>query len=78
MLKLDIEGSEGAVIAELARSGALSRIANLTMEYHYGSPSSENSLGAIVVCLEGAGFVVEPFSEDAHTTYSVSLRALRR
>ncbi len=77
LLKLDIEGCEGDVIRELNMSGALGRIGALTLEYH-DTTSSKNNLGPLISILESHHWKVEPFSEDPHTTYTLSLRTKMR
>lgn len=73
LLKLDIEGSEGGVLRDLDKTQTISRIHTIVMEYHH-LPSEGNSLGEIISILEKYNWEVEPFSEDAHTVYSLSLR----
>lgn len=77
-LKLDIEGSEGGVLRELDKAGVLAKIQAITMEYHDIPAYAENSLGEIIALLEKYNWKVEPFSEDAHTIYSLSLRTRSR
>lgn len=74
ILKLDIEGSEGGVLREIEKAGALTRIRAVVMEYHEMPHSKENQLSEIISILEKNDWLVEPFSEDIHTTYSLSLR----
>jgi len=78
LLKLDIEGSEGGVLRELDAAGVLGKIEAVNMEYHDIPAHTENSLGDIIALLEKHNWRVEPFSEDAHTVYSLSLRTRRR
>ena len=54
-LKLNIEGQELGVIRELAASGALARIRNVTIEYH-GWKDARPCLGPLLILLEEAGF----------------------
>ncbi len=53
-LKLDIEGSEDAVLTEAAEKLPLVR--NLFVEYHHGSGSLDGRLETILRILDGAGF----------------------
>jgi FkbM family methyltransferase len=57
LLKLDIEGSEDAVIQELAESGALGRIKNIVCEYHHHIAGPPSHLSGMLAILESAGFV---------------------
>ena len=56
-LKLDIEGTEGAVLAECAH--ALPQVHHLFIEYHETHHPERNSLPAILSILERAGFDYE-------------------
>ena len=51
-LKLDIEGSEGLVVKELADSNKLTMIERLSMEYHYYPENKNNSLPELLQNLE--------------------------
>ncbi|MCE5228700.1 FkbM family methyltransferase [bacterium] len=53
-LKLDIEGSEDAVLAEAA--GKLGAVENMFIEYHHGAGMPDGRLEAIFRILDGAGF----------------------
>jgi hypothetical protein len=53
-LKMDIEGAEGEVIAELARNNALSRVRACAIEYHHFS-ETENRLEDILAALAKNG-----------------------
>jgi len=57
LLKLDIEGSEDAVLLELSESGALSRIENIVCEYHHHISGPPSRLSGMLTVLERAGFV---------------------
>jgi FkbM family methyltransferase len=54
LLKLDVEGSEEAVIMEMAESGKLKCVRRLIMEYHYARHG--NSLEKIIATLDDNGF----------------------
>ena len=56
LLKLDIEGAENDVIAELAASGKLSLIREMIVEYHLHINFSDDHLGQFLFHLESAGF----------------------
>jgi FkbM family methyltransferase len=55
LLKMDIEGAEAAVVAELADTGRLTRIRRITMEFHHNVPSA-GRLSETLQTLERAGF----------------------
>ncbi len=54
-MKMDIEGTEAAVLREIAPR--LADIDRIFCEYHYSAALPDNSLAAIASLLEGAGFV---------------------
>ena len=56
LLKLDVEGAEGAVLADLASSGSLSRVRELVIEYHHHMGGEPSRLGKFIATLEEAGF----------------------
>jgi FkbM family methyltransferase len=56
ILKLDVEGAEGAVIAELAASNALQHIKQIFIEYHFDGVHTMYPLGEMLSVLERAGF----------------------
>jgi hypothetical protein len=53
LLKLDIEGSEGLVIKEMA--GHFNKVNNLIMEYHYQADNADNKLSDILKVIEDSG-----------------------
>jgi FkbM family methyltransferase len=56
LLKLDVEGAEGRVLADLIDSGALARVKRLHLEYHHHIDAGRNDLSATLAQLERAGF----------------------
>jgi FkbM family methyltransferase len=64
LLKIDIEGAEGSVIAELERSGKLGLIRDIIMEYHYNPDNQENSLPKLIDTLEKNGFRILVFANE--------------
>jgi FkbM family methyltransferase len=52
-LKLDIEGSEGGVLADLEEAGALERVQEIGLEHH---PRGADDLPRLLQTLAGAGF----------------------
>src|SRR5262249_35452673 len=52
-LKLDVEGSEEAILDDLHSSGALARVDELALEFH---PSPEHELGQLLQKLSDTGF----------------------
>jgi FkbM family methyltransferase len=69
LLKLDIEGGEWEVFADLVASGKLARIHRLAIEYHHRFGTTEVKMSRFLKILEDAGY-----------TYSlgVDIRAERR
>ncbi len=55
-LKMDIEGGEGAVLEELASSGALANIKAMAVEYHHHLVPGEDKLASFLGILEDRGF----------------------
>lgn len=55
LLKLDIEGSEGAVMKEIAAK--FDTVENLIMEYHYQADNAGNKLGDILKVIENSNHV---------------------
>jgi hypothetical protein len=55
-LKLDVEGSEFAILTELARSGKLDRVAQIGVEFHHHIRADEDELSALLLLLEQNGF----------------------
>jgi FkbM family methyltransferase len=56
LLKLDVEGSEDDVLAELVDSNAFSRIRQLVVEYHHQLDPGRDFLGAFLERLRDQGF----------------------
>lgn len=56
LLKLDVEGAEHAVLAELIESRAITRIDRLAIEYHHRMGGSSSQMGSFLKLLEGEGF----------------------
>jgi FkbM family methyltransferase len=59
LLKLDIEGSELAVLEDLAESGKLALVEQIILEYHHHIVPSEDRLGALLALFESHGFGYE-------------------
>jgi FkbM family methyltransferase len=55
-LKLDVEGAEAVVIAELERSGKLGLVERMAIEYHHHVEEGEDRLGDLLAILERNGF----------------------
>lgn len=65
LLKVDIEGSEGNVMRELAQSGKLKQIDQIIMEFHHDPISNpDNSLIEMLSILQTGGFDIT----EAHVT----------
>lgn len=56
ILKLDVEGAEGEVLAELAESDTLRHIKQIFIEYHFDGVHTKYPLGHMLGILEAAGF----------------------
>jgi FkbM family methyltransferase len=56
LLKLDVEGSEHDVLADLAGTGKLALVDQIVMEYHHHMKPDEDRLGAFLSVLEERGF----------------------
>jgi FkbM family methyltransferase len=56
LLKLDVEGAEDDVLAELADSGAIARVSQLVVEYHHQLDPQRDFLGAFLERLRDHGF----------------------
>ena len=56
LLKLDVEGAEDDVLAELVDSGAVSRVRQLVVEYHHQLDPTRDFLGPFLERLGNQGF----------------------
>jgi FkbM family methyltransferase len=56
LVKLDIEGAEEDVLAELAESGAIKRVQQLIVEYHHQLDPDRDAVGAFLERLRALGF----------------------
>ncbi len=56
LLKLDVEGSEGEVIADLRSSGKIGLIRRMVIEYHHKIDGNASCLAGFLSLLEEAGF----------------------
>jgi FkbM family methyltransferase len=63
LLKLDVEGAEWDVFADLRNSGALSRIKRMIIEYHHRVDSPRCEFGRFLQMLEDANFTYDIFSD---------------
>ena len=63
LLKVDIEGAEGAVIEDLHRAGALRRISRIAIEFHHNVPGAGRLPDTLRV-LEDAHFGYELFADQ--------------
>jgi FkbM family methyltransferase len=55
-LKLDVEGAETGVIAELQASGRIRNIAQMVVEYHHHIDKKQDNFSILLAQLEQAGF----------------------
>src|SRR5262249_17757715 len=56
LLKVDIEGAETIVLPELAKSGKLSLVKKMHLEYHHHISGSLDQLSSVLKLLEEFGF----------------------
>jgi FkbM family methyltransferase len=56
LLKLDVEGSEFDVVTDLVRSGKISRILRMAVEYHHKIGGQSSCFAKFLQLLEDAGF----------------------
>lgn len=73
LLKLDVEGSEIAVVEDLAESGKMRLIDQVLMEYHHHIDPNEDRLGYLLALLERNGF-----GYDVRATAPLPFRARRQ
>jgi FkbM family methyltransferase len=59
LLKLDVEGSEGAVLTDLATSGKLALVDKMIIEYHHHLGNEQLSLAQVLMLVEEGGFDVQ-------------------
>jgi FkbM family methyltransferase len=82
LLKLDIEGSEGVVISELAQANKLQHVREIIFEYHYNTLNTENNFVDIVRTLEQHKYKLMIYGNTASggikkTYYHFMVRALK-
>lgn len=75
ILKLDVEGAEGEVLAELEATNSLSHIKKIFIEYHFDGVHTTYPLGTILTILENAGFTYAINSSIA-LPYSIPTQAV--
>ncbi len=75
MLKLDVEGSEGDIIADLVDSGKLVEVRRIAMEYHQFSPE-RNRLSEIAKALEDGNYHFIA-ANDVHNLAEMPTRAFK-
>jgi hypothetical protein len=56
LLKLDIEGFEGAVLDELEKAGSLAFVDRMAIEYHHHIVADDDRLSKVLALLERNGF----------------------
>jgi hypothetical protein len=56
LVKMDVEGAERLVLADLVESGRLEMVNELVVEYHHDVDRRPANLGDFLRLLEGAGF----------------------
>jgi FkbM family methyltransferase len=55
-LKVDVEGAEGILIDDLDRTGKLSLVGRMAVEYHHHLDPNEDALAGMLAALERSGF----------------------
>lgn len=71
-LKIDTEGAETDIIADLCESGAIQHVNEMTIEYHHNIPSRASKFSEILANIEQSGF-----SYQIHTSFSPLARKNR-
>jgi FkbM family methyltransferase len=66
-LKLDVEGSELAVLRDLAATGALGEIRQMVIEFHHHMSPTVDNLSECLAILEGNGFGYQLTSAQVYT-----------
>jgi FkbM family methyltransferase len=66
-LKLDVEGSELAVLRDLAASGAISRIRQMVIELHHHLSPTVDNMSECLAILEANGFGYQITSAQVYT-----------
>ena len=56
LLKMDIEGAEEGVLQDLHRSGALTNVMQIHLEYHHHIDGRKDALAGVLQILEASGF----------------------
>jgi FkbM family methyltransferase len=56
LLKIDVEGSEGAVLSDLVGTGAIQNAEQIHLEYHHHIEDADDNLSETLAMLERAGF----------------------
>ncbi len=56
LVKMDVEGAERLVVADLVESGSIGMVNELVVEYHHDVDRRRANLGEFLCLLEGAGF----------------------
>jgi FkbM family methyltransferase len=56
LLKMDIEGAESEVLAELRSSGKLPLVSRIVLEYHHHISAASDALSGLLEILESSGF----------------------
>lgn len=74
LVKLDVEGAEFAVVAELADSGSIELVRELIVEYHHQVGNDDDSIGAFLEQLRTLGFQFQ-LSAKEQVMYRDSLKS---
>ena len=77
LLKLDVEGAEGDILADLEASGKLPFVRNIILEYHQYEPAQGILMGNLFSLLDRNGFQYLCFPLFAHVNFETP-RGLRQ
>lgn len=64
LLKMDVEGAEGEILEDLENTGALARIRQIVMEFHYNESNPKNRLVDVLNLFERNGFSVALYDNE--------------
>jgi FkbM family methyltransferase len=85
LVKIDVEGAEGAIINDLTQAKKLALIHEIIIEYHIRNAPLNESLGHIISTLEQNNFdvavhgnVVTPFNKEQQTPLLIYAKQLPR
>lgn len=77
LLKLDVEGSEDDVLAELVDARAVSRVRQLVVEYHHRLDPTRDHLDEFLACLREQGFGYQVSAKEIVASRAVAKPAFQ-